>query len=211
MKLTKFAHACVTLEKDGAKIALDPGALTPGAKDAVSGAAAVLITHEHFDHFDDALIAAALDADSALRVFGPQSVVEKLGGREGRVQAVKAGDTVQVNGFSVSVHGDQHAAIHPDVPGVDNLGYLVDETVFHPGDAYFTPEAPVHTLLLPTSGPWTSLGEAVDYVRAVKPRQVLQIHELMLSELGQNSTRSFLANLTGIDETLLAPGEHIAL
>ncbi|MFD9701832.1 MBL fold metallo-hydrolase [Lentzea sp. NPDC059081] len=211
MKLTKFAHACVTLEKEGAKITLDPGTLTPGAKDAVHGSAAVLITHEHFDHFDDALLAEALDADRELRVFGPRSVVEKLGDRDGRVQAVAAGDTVHIGAFSVSVHGDRHAPIHADVPCVDNVGYLVDGTVFHPGDAYLVPEAPVDTLLLPTSGPWTTLGGAVEHVRAVQPRQVVQIHELMLSELGQNATRTFLAGLTGIEEVVPAPGESIEL
>ncbi|HUQ57833.1 MBL fold metallo-hydrolase [Lentzea sp.] len=211
MKLTKFAHACVTLEKDGAKIVLDPGTLTPDAKDAVAGAAAVLVTHEHFDHFDDALLAAALDADHDLRVFGPRAVLEKLGDHEGRVRAVEAGDTIDVGGFRVSVHGDRHATIHADIPCVDNVGYLVDEAVFHPGDAYFTPVAPVDTLLLPTSGPWTVLGQAVDYVRAVKPRRVVQIHELMLSELGQNATATFVANLTGVEETLLAPGQSISL
>ncbi|MCP2205483.1 MBL fold metallo-hydrolase [Lentzea flava] len=211
MKLTKFAHACVVLEKDGSKIVLDPGTFTPDAKDAVSGATAVLITHEHFDHFDDALLATALDTDRGLRVFGPQAVLDKLGSHDGRVQAVKAGDALTVDGFNVTIHGEQHAAIHADIPLVDNLGYLIDETVFHPGDSYFVPRAAVDTLLLPTSGPWTKLGDAVEYVRAIKPRQMIQIHELMLSDLGQNSTRTFLANLTGIEETLLLPGQSINL
>ncbi|SDF77576.1 L-ascorbate metabolism protein UlaG, beta-lactamase superfamily [Lentzea fradiae] len=211
MKLTKFAHACVALEKEGSRIVLDPGTFTPDAKDAVRGASAVLITHEHFDHFDDALLAAALDEDRDLRVFGPQAVVDKLGDHGGRVRRLDAGDAVSVDGFSVTVHGKHHAVIHPDIPVVDNLGYLVDETVFHPGDAYFVPDAPVDTLLLPTSGPWTKLGEAVEHVRAVKPRRVVQIHELMLSDLGQNSTRTFLTTLTGVEETLLSPGESIDL
>lgn len=211
MKLTKYAHACVTLEKSGARIVLDPGTFTPDAKDAVTGAAAVLITHEHFDHFDDALLKAALEDDPELRVFGPRAVLDKLGGHDGRVRALAAGDTVGVGDFSVAVHGERHATIHPDIPCVDNLGYLVDETLFHPGDSYFVPEMPVQTLLLPTSGPWTKLGEAAEYLRAVRPRQVIQIHELMLSDLGQASTRTILAGLTGIEITLMAPGHSIEL
>lgn len=211
MKLTKFAHACVALEKDGTKIVLDPGTFTPDAADAVRGAAAVLITHEHFDHFDDALLLAALDADRDLRVFGTQAVVDKLGDHGGRVRAVEAGDTLSAGGFDITVHGKQHAVIHPDIPCVDNLGYLVDGTVFHPGDAYFVPGTAVGTLLLPTSGPWTKLGEAAEYVRAVGPHRVVQIHELMLSDLGQNSTKAFLATLTGVEETILAPGQSIDL
>ncbi|MEU4656116.1 MBL fold metallo-hydrolase [Streptomyces sp. NPDC023723] len=211
MKLTKYAHACVALEKDGTRIVLDPGTFTPDAKDAVTGAAAVLITHEHFDHFDDTLLAAALEADPELRVFGPRAVLDKLGDHGGRVRALATGDTLDVAGFTVAVHGERHATIHADIPRVDNLGYLVDETVFHPGDAYFAPEVSVDTLLLPTSGPWTKLGEAADYLRAVKPRQVIQIHELMLSELGRQSTRTFLAGLTGIEVALLPSGESVGL
>jgi L-ascorbate metabolism protein UlaG (beta-lactamase superfamily) len=78
MKLTKYAHACVALEKDGTTIVLDPGTFTPEAKDAVARAAAVLITHEHVDHFDEALLAAALEAQPQLQVFGPAAVLEKL-------------------------------------------------------------------------------------------------------------------------------------
>jgi hypothetical protein len=62
-------------------------------------------------------------------------------------------------------------------------------------------------LLLPTSGPWTKLGEAVDFVRNVRPMRLLQIHELMLSELGRNSAAAFLENLTGLELALLAPGD----
>ncbi len=211
MKLTKHAHACVALEKNGSRIVLDPGTFTPGAKDAVTGAAAVLITHEHFDHFDDALLAAALEADPELRVFGPRAVLDKLGGHGGRVRAVAAGDTLDVDGFTVAVHGERHAMIHADIPCVDNLGYLIDATLFHPGDAYFVPEVPVATLLLPTSGPWTKLGEAAEYLRAVKPHQVIQIHELMLSDLGQASTRTILNGLTGNEVNLMAPGQSTDL
>lgn len=211
MKLTKYAHACVALEKNGSKIVLDPGTFTPDAKHALTGAAAVLITHEHFDHFDHALLAAALETDPELRVFGPGAVLDELGGHSGRVRALAAGDTLDVGGFTVAVHGEHHAMIHADIPCVDNLGYLIDETLFHPGDAYFVPEAPVDTLLLPTSGPWTKLGEAAEYLRAVKPDRAIQIHELMLSDLGQASTRTILAGLTGIEAVLLAPGQTIDL
>ncbi|MFE9687213.1 MBL fold metallo-hydrolase [Streptomyces sp. NPDC006285] len=211
MKLTKYTHACVALEKDGSRIVLDPGTFTPDAKAAVTGAAAVLITHEHFDHFDDTLLAAALDDDPELRVFGPRAVLDRLGDQGGRVRALAAEDTFSVADFTVSVHGGRHARIHADIPGVDNLGYLIDEALFHPGDSYFVPEVSVDILLLPTSGPWTKLGEAAEYLRAVKPHQVIQIHELMLSDLGQASTRTLLAGLTGIEVTLLAPGESVDL
>ncbi|MDT8909309.1 MBL fold metallo-hydrolase [Amycolatopsis sp. PS_44_ISF1] len=213
MRLTKHAHACVELAKNGTSITFDPGTLTPGAKDAVAHAAAVFVTHEHFDHFDDALVAEALDRRPELQVFGPAAVLAKLGDHGGRVRAVAAGDVLEAGGFRLTVHGERHALIHPDIPLVDNVGYLVDGSLFHPGDAYFAPGVPVSTLLLPTSGPWTKLGEAADFVRAVRPDRVIQIHELMLSELGRRSTATLLGEtgLTGVPITEIPAGDSLEL
>ncbi|MBD2897568.1 MBL fold metallo-hydrolase [Spirillospora sp. NPDC000708] len=207
MQLTKHAHACVVLEKEGTTIVLDPGKFTPDAEAAVAAADAVLITHEHFDHFDDALLGAALDKRPDLHVYGPASVRDKLGEHGGRVRAVASGDALSIGDFAVTVHGERHAVIHPDIPIVANTGYLIDGRLYHPGDAYHVPDVPVEALLLPTSGPWTKLAEAVDFVRNVRPSRLLQIHELMLSELGQNSVAGMLNNLTGLEMTLLAPGD----
>ncbi|MGV9559458.1 MBL fold metallo-hydrolase [Streptomyces sp. NPDC003401] len=214
MKLTKHAHACVTLEKDGTRLVIDPGTFTPDAAEAVARAHAVLITHDHFDHFDSALVAAALEARPDLHVYGTTAVVTALGGRSGRVHAVAAGDTVTVGSFTATVHGDRHAPVHADIPCPDNVGYLLDDgALYHPGDAYFAPGVPVRTLLLPTSGPWTKLGEAAEHVRAVDPERVVQIHELMLSDLGQRSTATLLGEegLTGVRIERLEPGTTVRL
>ncbi|MVZ99214.1 MBL fold metallo-hydrolase [Actinomadura sp. LD22] len=207
MQLTKHVHACVVLEKNGTTIVVDPGKLTPDAEAAVAAADAVLITHEHFDHFDDALLGAALEKRPDLHVYATASVRDKLGEHGGRVRAVAPGDALHIGDFAVTVHGGRHAVIHPDIPVVDNTGYLFDGRVYHPGDAYHVPDVPVDTLLLPTSGPWTKVSEAVDFVRNVRPARLLQIHEVMLSELGQNSVAGMLSNLTGLEMALLAPGD----
>jgi hypothetical protein len=67
-------------------------------------------------------------------------------------------------------------------------------------------------LLLPTSGPWTKLGEAVDFVRSVRPEQVVQIHETMLSEAGQRSAAMFISPkmLTQVQLTIVPAGETIS-
>ena len=211
MQLTKHVHACVTLAGASGRVVVDPGTFTPDAATAVAGADAVLITHEHFDHFDEALIAQALETRPELRVYGPASVVDRWSARRGQVTAVAAGDRMTVAGFDVAVFGELHAQIHRDIPRVSNVGYLVDERLYHPGDAYHVPPAPVDTLLLPTSGPWTKLGEAADFVREIAPRQLVQIHEVMLSDVGQQAMTRFLspAMLTEAALTIVPPGETI--
>ena len=213
MQLIKHAHACVSLLGAGGAIAIDPGAFTPDAAAVVAAAEAVLITHEHFDHFDEEMLARALDERPELRVYGPASVVERWSARRGQATAVAAGDQFRVAGFDIAVFGDLHAAIHRDIPRVANVGYLVDERLYHPGDAYHVPPAPVDTLLLPTSGPWTKVGEAADYVHEVAPKRFVQIHEVMLSETGQQSMARFLSPeaLTEVPLTIVPIGDTITV
>lgn len=210
MRITKHAHACVLLEDRGREILIDPGAFTANAGELIDQASTVLITHEHVDHFDEALLTAALEHREDLQIWGPAAVTARWDDRyPTQVHTVHDGDRFLANGLSVAVHGDVHAQIHAGIPRVPNVGYLVQGAVYHPGDAYHVPPAEVDTLLLPTSGPWTKLGQAVDYVRAVQPKSIIQIHELMLSELGQRSTANFLglSILGGFALTLMPAGE----
>ncbi len=213
MKLTKHEHACVTFEKDGASFVIDPGSFSAQAGEIIAGAEAILITHEHFDHVHEAAINAALAERTDLRVYAPAALAEVFSAHPDQFTAVSAGDELKIAGFTVTVHGSAHAVIHPDFPPVANVGYLVDEAVYHPGDAYFVPDASVDTLLLPTSGPWMKIGEAADYVRAVRPDRVVQIHEMLLSEIGLNLASMLLGEngLTGKPLTVVPAGESISL
>jgi L-ascorbate metabolism protein UlaG (beta-lactamase superfamily) len=213
MKLTKYEHACVAFEKEGASFVIDPGSFSANATKIIAGAEAILLTHEHFDHVNEAAINAALTERPELKVYGPAATSGMFGSHPGQFNAVTAGDQVEIAGFAITVHGTTHAVIHPDIPPVANVGYLVDDTVYHPGDAYFVPDASVGTLLLPTSGPWMKLGEAADYVRTVRPEQVVQIHEMLLSEIGLNLAASLLGEngLTGIPLTVVQVGESLTV
>jgi L-ascorbate metabolism protein UlaG (beta-lactamase superfamily) len=213
MDLTKYAHACVTFDKDGGRLLVDPGAFATNTAELLAGAGTVLITHEHFDHFDEEAVTAALRARPELKVYGPAAVVTRwLPDLSDQVTAVAEGDLFTADGFEIAVYGGQHAPIHDDIPRVANVGYLIEERVYHPGDSYYVPQAPVQTLLLPTSGPWTKLGEAVDFVRSVRPEQVIQIHETMLSEVGQRSAAMFISPkmLTQVELTIVPAGETIS-
>ncbi len=206
--LTKFAHACLTLTADDRTLLFDPGTFTPQAAELLARVDAVLVTHDHFDHLDVDVVRTALDRRPELPVFAPAAVAALL--PADRVTVVTPGDTFRAAGFEVRAVGGEHAAIHADLPPVSNLGYLV-EGVYHPGDAYVVPDAEVDTLLLPTSGPWTKVGDAVDFVRAVRPRRSVQIHDAMLGEIGRTSMDRFLGadGLTGVPLLSPAPGETV--
>ncbi|UBU08804.1 MBL fold metallo-hydrolase [Nonomuraea gerenzanensis] len=71
MLLTKFGHACVRVEKDGRRLVIDPGGLTE--PQALDGADAVLVTHEHFDHFSEERLRRAAAANPGPRIWADSS------------------------------------------------------------------------------------------------------------------------------------------
>ena len=192
MRLTKFGHACVRLEDNATTLVLDPGGLTDPA--AVEGADAVLITHEHFDHFEPPTLRAAASANPELLVWAPAPVAEQLGSHAelaGRVRVAAHGDVLRVGGLDVHAYGQWHAPTHLDP--IPNVGYLVAGRVFHPGDAFTVPEDPVDTLLLPTNAPWLKSVEVLDYAQAVGARRGFSIHDGLVNEIGLRVVDNVLA------------------
>ncbi|KPI00747.1 hypothetical protein OV450_5029 [Actinobacteria bacterium OV450] len=210
MKLTKRLHSCVQLEKDGRVLVIDPGAFSePGAG---LGADVLLVTHEHPDHFDEGRLRAALDTNPAAALWTLRSVAERLApAYPGRVHTVGHGDAFSAAGFEVQVHGELHAVIHPDIPRVTNVGYLVEGSLFHPGDALTVPEVPVDTLMLPVHAPWNKVAEVIDYLREVKPRRAIDIHDAYLSDIARPIYDHALAALGGTEHGRLAAGDAAEL
>ncbi|MEU6845781.1 MBL fold metallo-hydrolase [Streptomyces sp. NPDC046716] len=206
MKLTKKTHACVRLEKDGRALVIDPGTFTE--EDAALGAEAILVTHEHPDHFNEDRLRAALEANPEARIWTLKSVAEQISAAfPGRVHTVGHGDTFTAAGFDVQVHGELHAVIHPDIPRITNVGYLIDGgTVFHPGDALTVPDQPVETLMLPVMAPWNKIAEVIEYVREVKPTRAYDIHDALLTDLARPIYDSQIGALGGTEHLRLTPG-----
>ena len=212
MELTKFGHACVVLSEGDRRLVIDPGALSDAA--ALEGAGAVLVTHEHFDHFAPDVLRRAMDADPALEVWTNGSVAGQLDGVGSRVHVVGDGDAVTIAGFDVTVHGELHAVIHPDLPRLPNVGFLVDGVVFHPGDALTVPAEPVATLLLPVHAPWSKTSEVIDYVRAVDADQAYAIHDGLLNDTGLGVVATMLGEGgpgTPTPYSRLTPGDSVEL
>ncbi|MEU4497119.1 MBL fold metallo-hydrolase [Streptomyces sp. NPDC023998] len=206
MRLTKRKHACIRLEKDGQTLVIDPG--TFSEEDAAVGADVILVTHEHLDHFNEDRLRAALEANPAAGIWTLRSVAEKISAAfPGRVHTVGHGDTFSAAGFDVQVHGELHAVIHPDIPRITNVGYLVDGSVFHPGDALTVPDHPVETLMLPVHAPWNKISEVIDYVREVKPRRAIDIHDALLTDLARPIYDRQIGALGGAEHDRLTPGE----
>jgi L-ascorbate metabolism protein UlaG (beta-lactamase superfamily) len=212
IRLTRWGHSCIRLDRGDDHLVIDPGVFSdlPGALD---GVAAVLVTHEHPDHLATEPLAEAVQR--GVQVWAPQPVVDALaaaGAPAERLHAVGAGQRFTAGGFEVDALGEWHALVHADVPRVHNVGYLV-AGVLHPGDAYVDAAgAQVDVLCTAVGAPWLKLGEVVDYVRSVQPRQLLVVHDALLSAIGQGMAIGLLGRLGGAGEPVtLESGEGIDL
>jgi L-ascorbate metabolism protein UlaG (beta-lactamase superfamily) len=196
VQLTKFDHSCVTLTDAGRTLVIDPGTFSDAAG-ALRSADAVLITHEHPDHIDVDAVRAAAEARPELAIWGPPSVADLLPDLGDRVTAVGGGQSFAAAGFSVRTFGGQHALIHPAIPIVSNVGYLIDGGMYHPGDSLIVPDAEVTTLLAPIHAPWSRVGEVVDFIIAVRAPHVYQIHDALLNENGLGLVERLIPMLAG--------------
>lgn len=138
MRLKKYTHSCVRIEHDGAVLVIDPGTFTERA--ALDGVDAVLITHEHVDHLDVDALADALAKRPTVTVHTNPAVVSKLDALAGVVTAVESGESFTAAGIPVRAYGGLHAEIHPEIPRVPNLGFLLNDMVYHPGDSFDVPQ-----------------------------------------------------------------------
>ncbi|ACZ30765.1 Zn-dependent hydrolase of the beta-lactamase fold-like protein [Xylanimonas cellulosilytica DSM 15894] len=217
MRLTFHGHACVRLDNDDTILTLDPGAYSQAAS-ALTGATAVLVTHDHQDHVDVAAVVAAMRADPVLPVYASGPAAQTLvdgGAPADRVHAVRPGQELTVGAARVVVGGGDHALIHPRIPQAVNVTYRVEfggRSVYHPGDSFDLPAGPVDVLLTPVSGPWMKLGEAIDYAAAAEAPVLVPIHDALLTEIGHGMTQRQLSAPALVGERSyrrLRPGESL--
>jgi L-ascorbate metabolism protein UlaG (beta-lactamase superfamily) len=195
MQLTKYTHSCVRLDDGDRTLVIDPGMFSETAL-ALDGAHAVLITHEHADHIDAPALIQAAKGNSALRIWAPAPVAESLTELGDQVTAVGTGESFDAAGFAITTFGGLHALIHPLVGApVANVCYLVNGSVFHPGDSFTVPPVPVETLLIPINAPWSKIGEVIDFAVSVRAPRAFQIHDALLNDRGSGLVDSHLGRI----------------
>jgi L-ascorbate metabolism protein UlaG (beta-lactamase superfamily) len=201
--ITKYTHACVRLEEGGRTLVIDPGIWTE--PQALIGADAVLVTHEHIDHIDVLRLAGL-----RLPVYAPaQATLSGLEHTRGLdLIRVATGDTFEAAGFSIQAVGGAHAIVYGDRSPCANLGYLVDG-LYHPGDALHVPDTAVEVLCVPAQASWLKLAEAVDFVNAVRPARALAIHDAQVNERGLSGINHWLGRGTTASYQYVRPGESL--
>ena len=112
MILTKHEHACLELEKEGARLVVDPGLFA--APFEAPGLVAVVVTHEHADHVTPEHLDRLLAASPGAALFAPAGVAAAHPGYDWQV--VAAGDAREAGPFRLAFSGGRHAVIHASIP-----------------------------------------------------------------------------------------------
>lgn len=209
MQLTHFGHSCLLASfSDGSAsettVLFDPGTFSHGFE-GITGLSAILITHQHPDHADVNRLPALLDANPQAALYCDPQTAQQLGGSW---RAVHAGDEFTVGHLTVRGVGGHHAIIHPELPEIDNISYLIGDgdhpaRLMHPGDALFEPGEPVDVLATPAAAPWMKISEAVEYLRAVAPAHAVPIHQGIIDPSARGIFYGRLSEMTDADFQVL--------
>jgi L-ascorbate metabolism protein UlaG (beta-lactamase superfamily) len=183
MKLTKYEHACLTVEKDGQVLVVDPGRYSTDFI-APRNVVAVVVTHAHGDHLDHDMLTTIVDKNQDAIIIGPEDVTKSI--EVFQTHTVQAGDTFTVGSFELAFFGGEHALIHKSIPIAANLGVMVNDLLYYPGDSLTLPGRPIDTLAIPAAAPWMKIGEAMDFLIATHPRFAFPTHDAIASPLGKS-------------------------
>ncbi len=145
---------------------------------------AVVITHEHSDHYTHEQLVEVLRQSPGAQVITNHEVGAKLHVYGIPFQMIEDGQGMKIGTVSIDGEGELHASLHADWPRCANTGYRIAKRLFHPGDSLELPKFPVEILALPVAGPWMYIGMGIEYARAVKPKITFPIHDGGLKKIG---------------------------
>lgn len=210
MHITKYEHSCLDFEADGKRLLIDPGAVTssiPNYDDIV----AIIVTHVHADHFDPKKLLDIHTQNPNTPLYTVQAVADTLKDSLPYV-VITEGQIVNVGPFKIAFFGGKHALIHRSVPLTDNVGLMVNDTMYYPGDSLTLPHSPVDILAVPIAAPWLKISEAMDFITSVKPKRVFPVHDALLSGFGMEVNSTWLQSActaAGTEYIILKPTDSV--
>lgn len=202
MRITKFLHSCLLIEKGNDKFLFDPGkfsfldadippcghdheddqsaaprtALSPSDFTDIK---AVIITHSHPDHMDDEALKIIMENNPGALLYGNAGIASALQLKGLKVELFEEG-TKKIGDLKVDAYEARHEKIVASkIP--PNTAYVVNDSLLHPGDSYaYSLDAlrgKFDVLALPTMAPWCTEIDTAGFAARMNAKRVLPIHD----------------------------------
>ena len=107
MRITKYEHATVVLDKDGESLIIDPGTFLASLTE-IPRTSAIVLTHQHEDHWSPRTLDQILATNPGIPIFGPAGVAAAATGYD--ITVVAPGDTVQAGNAAAVVESVKAAS-----------------------------------------------------------------------------------------------------
>lgn len=182
MKITKYIHSCLVVEKGAHKILFDPGLFSfveglvkPSQFQDVR---AIILTHNHPDHIDADSLKEIIVRNPNATVLANSEIVKKLAEKDISAEVFETGERSVAN-FVLKAFDAPHEKILADqIP--QNTAYTIDDQTLHPGDSlsknlYELRGTPI--LCLPTMAPWETELQTYEFARELSPVYVVPVHD----------------------------------
>lgn len=174
MKITKFVHSCILVETDDYTVLFDPGQFSYESKlfslDKVNRLDAIVITHEHFDHFSLPFVQSVVQKFPDACVISTEKVVADL--QAAGIKNAVCESNKRLHVFST----EKHASLAPIGQAPDNIAVHFDDKLTVGGDRHDLEESK-DVLALTVTAPWGSMMDAASMALELKPKVVFPVHD----------------------------------
>jgi len=197
MKIAKYLHSCLVIEKDNFKLLIDPGTFSFAEgfinADEFEDVNAIIITHIHPDHLDKEKLAEIVKLTEA-----PIYTVKQVSDAIAKDGLASEPIPTKIGPFDIVTFPVKHEAIL-DNPLPEMAALLIDGKVLHPVDSFeesMYQYKGIELLLLPVMAPFTTELMVAKFADAIQPKQILPVHDgfakpFFLKQRYQNYKRYF--------------------
>lgn len=188
LNIIHFGHSSFLIEGDK-RVYIDPYILPADVKKADM----ILVTHEHFDHFDRAKIKELIKQGTEIII--PPGCASGL---DVKFRMIREGETIELGSVKVTAvpayntNKFRTGSIPFHAKG-EGFGYIVEMKgvkVYHAGDTDFIPEmkkVKADIALLPIGGTYTmDAKEAAEAANAIRPSVAIPMHYNTIKETTAN-------------------------
>lgn len=185
MKITKHAQSCFLIETEDTKILIDPGTYVFNEEglrsDAFKDIDTIIVTHEHYDHFDWENVQKIMEA-SGCSLFGTAAVCGVASQKfPDKTKIIKVKIKNHINNVTIEGFPSKHGGLPSgkSTPGVVGVIINDDKTSFYtPGDSIaLNPDAQADVIGTPICGQVVmDIATAKQELLPKKPKLAIAMH-----------------------------------